>query len=152
MAADRGLDGLSSSGSERRSRRAKTRPGTRLAQIVERLESRTMLSVAPLEVEPVLWKGEVIDAVRDEYVFRMPQLNAARAKSAVDFVNRTPSTPQGWDVDPLGLGFYKLSAPGATQEMVVSWSQRQMVRYIEPNAIRQAAATPNDPLYGAPEN
>jgi len=152
MAADRGLDGLSSSGSERRSRRAKTRPGTRLAQIVERLESRTMLSVAPLEVEPVLWKGEVIDAVRDEYVFRMPQLNAARAKSAVDFVNRTPSTPLGWDVDPLGLGFYKLSAPGATQEMVVSWSQRQMVRYIEPNAIRQAAATPNDPLYGAPEN
>ncbi len=103
MVAERGLDGLASGGSERRNRRAKTRPAARFAQIVERLESRTMLSISPLEIEPVLWNGQVIDAVRDEYVFRMPQLNVGRATSPVDFVSRTPRTPAGWDVDPLGI-------------------------------------------------
>jgi len=139
-------------GSPRPSRRSRPRPPQRLAQIVERLEARTLLSVSPNDVQPVLWNGELIDAVRDEYVLRMPQLNAMRAASVTDFVSRTPRTPDGWAIDSLGLGFYKLTAPGASQQLVTSWAQRQMVRYIEPNAVRRAAATPNDPLYSAAEN
>ena len=136
----------------KRSRRRKPRPQVRLAQIVEALEGRTMLSGASIDVHQMLWDGELIEAVKDEYVLRMPQLNAARAKSVVDFTSRTPRTPDGWSIDSLGMGFYKLSAPGASEQLVTAWAQRQMVRYIEPNAIRRAAATPDDPLYTEPEN
>jgi len=151
MAWERDPQGSLPSGG-RRARKGQPRPESRFAQIVERLEARTMLSVAPNDVQPVLWNGELIDAVRDEYVLRMPQLNAARAKSVVDFVSRAPRTPGGWEIDPLGMGFYKLTAPGASEQMVTAWAQRQMVRYIEPNAIRRAAATPDDPLYTEAEN
>jgi subtilisin family serine protease len=130
----------------------RSRSQSRLSQIVETLEGRQMLSAASIDVHQVLWNGELVEAVRDEYVLRMPQLNAARATSVADFQSRTPRTPDGWQVSPLGMGFYKLSAPGASEQIVTAWAQRQLVRYVEPNVVRRAAATPNDPLYTAPEN
>ncbi len=138
--------------SRRRSRRVGSRGEVRLSQIVEALEGRKMLSASSIEVHQMLWDGELVEAVRDEYVLRMPQLNAMRAKAVNDFVSRAPRTPDGWAVDSLGMGFYKLTAPGASEQVITAWAQRQMVRYIEPNAIREAAATPNDPLYDEPEN
>jgi len=151
MAADRGRRGwILKHGKSRR--KSKSAGRTRLAQIVETLEGRTMLSAASIDVHQVLWNGELIEAVRDEYVLRMPQMNANRSTSVADFATRTPRTPDGWQIDSLGMGFYKLSAPGASEQIVTAWAQRQLVRYIEPNAVRYAAAAPNDPLYGAPQN
>jgi thermitase len=139
-------------GNGKRARRGQPRPESRLSQIVEALEGRQMLSAASIDVHDVLWNGKLVEAVRDEYVLRMPQLNAARATSVADFASRTPRTPAGWQVDPLGMGFYKLSAPGASEQIVTAWAQRQMVRYIEPNAMVKGLAVPNDPLYAEEPN
>jgi|GEM_PF-1801636 len=140
------------SGGSKRARRSGPRGQTRLSQIVEMLEGRTMLTAASIDVHQMLWDGQLIEAVRDEYVLRMPQLNAGRGASVVDFSSRTPRTPGDWQIDSLGLGFYKLTAPGASEQIVTAWAQRQLVRYIEPNAVRYAAASPNDPLYNDAAN
>lgn len=111
-----------------------------------------MLSAASIDVHQVLWNGELVEAVRDEYVLRMPQLNAARSTSVADFESRTPRTPDGWQVAPLGMGFYKLSAPGASEQIVTAWAQRQLVRYVEPNVVVKGQSVPNDPLYNQAPN
>jgi thermitase len=151
MVGDRRRDWFSFGRGKRR-RASKSRCRSRLAQIVETLEGRTMLSAASIDVHQVLWNGALMEAVRDEYVLRMPQLNATRATAVNDFASRTPRTPDGWEIDSLGMGFYKLTAPGASEQIVTAWAQRQLVRYIEPNAVRHAAAAPNDPLYSDAPN
>jgi len=150
MVTWRGRDRSSGDGRERHRKRG---PSQRtLAQAVEQLEARTLMSVSPNDVQGVLWNGAMVEAMRDEYVLRMPQLNVARSKHISDVMVRTPRVPAGWTVDSLGMGFFKLTAPGASQQLVSAWAQRQMARYIEPNVIRRAAAVPNDVLYSATEN
>jgi len=111
-----------------------------------------MMSADPLDVQPITFLGKTFDAVKDEYVFRMPQLNAATATSLVDYVSAEPALRRGWAIDPLGLGFYKLTAPDAKVSTVLAWAKTQQTLSIEPNAIHRSAATPNDPLYSNADN
>lgn len=111
-----------------------------------------MMTADPLDVQPITFLGKTFDAVKDEYVFRMPQLNAATATSVVDYVSAEPALRRGWAIDPLGSGFYKLTAPDAKVSTVLAWAKTQQTLSIEPNAIHRSAATPNDPLYSNADN
>jgi subtilisin family serine protease len=137
---------------DRRSRKAGRRGRQKhdglLAAALEALESRSMLAANVLDVAKVLWNGRLVEAVRNEYVLRMPQLNAATAKSPVDYVSRTPAVQRGWSVQSIGSGFYKLTAPGATAARVNAWSKQVGARYIDVNTVREYSRVPNDPLYG----
>ena len=119
-----------------------------LAEVIESLESRSMLSAATLNVAKVLWNGNAIDAVRDEYVLRMPQLNVATAKSIVDYSCATPAIKAGWSLQTIGSGFFKLQAPGASQASVLAWATQSKVKSIDVNSVSRASAAPNDPLFG----
>ena len=119
-----------------------------LAEVIESLESRSMLSAATLNVAKVLWNGSAIDAVRDEYVLRMPQLNVATAKSIVDYSCATPAIKAGWSLQTIGSGFFKLQAPGASQASVLAWATKSKVKSIDVNSVSRASAAPNDPLFG----
>ncbi len=119
-----------------------------LAEVIESLESRSMLSAATLDVAKVLWNGNAIDAVRDEYVLRMPQLNVATAKSIVDYSCATPAIKAGWSLQTIGSGFFKLQTPGASQASVLAWATQSKVKSIDVNAVSRASAAPNDPLFG----
>lgn len=77
------------------------------------------------------WNGQLVEAVRNEYVLRMPQLNAATAKSPVDYQSRLPVVPAGWSTQNLGSGFFKLTAPGASQAALTTWARQQGANYIE---------------------
>lgn len=128
------------------------RRGGALAEALESLERRSMLAASTLNVTEVLWSGKAVEAVKDEYVFRMPQLNAATAKSPVDYQCKTPTIPVGWSLQPLGSGFFKMTAPRATQPQLVNWASKQGAQSINVNAVRQFQKTPNDPLYGDTSN
>ena len=123
-----------------------------LANSPESLERRSMLAANVLDVAQVAWNGQLVDAVRNEYVLRMPQLNAATAKSPVDYQSRTPVVPAGWSTQNLGSGFFKLTAPGATQAALTTWARQQGANYIEVNRVGKYYATPNDPLYANASN
>lgn len=138
-----------------RGRRCARRPRKRVSPLnaaLEALEARSMLSATVLDVVKVPWNGKLVDAVRNEYVLRMPQLNAATAKSLVDYQCSTPAVQQGWSLQTLGSGFFKLTAPGATQTVLTAWARTNGVQSVNVNAVRTLAKTPNDPLYGAAEN
>lgn len=111
-----------------------------------------MLAANVLDVAKVLWNGQMVDAVRNEYVLRMPQTNAATAKSPLDYQSRTPVVQTGWSVQSLGSGFFRLSAPGASVTTVTSWAQRQGAQSIDVNRVSKAARAPNDTLYGDASN
>jgi len=140
----------SSSGGDRRNERV--RGAAKLAAAMEALERRSMLAANVLDVTKVLWNGKQVEAVRNEYVFRMPQTNAATAKSTVDYAHRVPVAQKGWSVQGLGSGFYKLTAPGATQATVTNWARQQGAQSINVNATRSLTRTPNDPLFPVAEN
>lgn len=123
-----------------------------LSAALEALESRSMLAANTIDVAKVMWNGKLVEAVKNEYVLRMPQLNAATAKSVVDYVSRTPAVQRGWSVQNIGSGFYKLTAPGATAAQVTAWSKQVGARYIDVNTVREYQKTPNDPLYTNPSN
>ena len=153
-----GLSQLPSSVSPRSRRRSGTalgsarsgrrKPAFSLAEVIESLESRSMMSAATLNVAKVLWNGHAVDAVRDEYVLRMPQLNVATAKSIVDYACATPAIKAGWSLQTIGSGFFKLNTPGASQTAVLAWATQSKVKSIDVNAVSFATKTPNDPLYG----
>lgn len=111
-----------------------------------------MLAATVLDVVKVPWNGKLVEAVRNEYVLRMPQLNAATAKSLVDYQCRTPAVQQGWTLKPLGSGFFKLTAPGVSQTTLTAWARTNGVPSVNVNAVRTLAKTPNDTYYGATEN
>ena len=111
-----------------------------------------MLTANVLDVAKVLWNGQMVDAVRNEYVLRMPQTNAATAKSPLDYLCKAPVAQTGWSVQSLGSGFFKLTAPGASVTTVTSWAQRQGVQSIDVNRVSKAARAPNDTLYGDASN
>lgn len=114
---------------------------------VEPLERRTMMAADLLTVARVTWNGQLVDAVKDEYVFRMPQTNAATATSPLDYQCVTPAVQAGWSLQPIGSGFFKLTAPGATTATVLNWSQTRRVQSIDVNRVATASKAPNDPLY-----
>jgi subtilisin family serine protease len=134
--------------SRRSGRQGRKKRDALLAAALEPLESRSMLAANVLDVAKVMWNGKLVEAVRNEYVLRMPQLNAATAKSPVDYVSRTPTVQPGWSVQSIGSGFYKLTAPGATNAQVNAWSKQVGARYIDVNTVREYSKAPNDPLYG----
>jgi len=119
-----------------------------LSKALEQLERRSMLTGNVLDVAKVLWNGTMVDAVRNEYVFRMPQTNKATAKSIIDYKSATPVVQAGWSVQPLGTGFFKLTAPGVTQGTLTTWASRSGVQSIDVNRVSKASLTPNDTLYG----
>ena len=157
-----GLSQLPSSVSPRSRRRSGTalgsarsgrrKPAFSLAEVIESLERRSMMTANVLEVAKVLWNGKAVDAVKDEYVLRMPQTNFATAKSVVDYTCQTPAVRAGWVLQELGSGFFKLSATGVTQATVTAWGSQVGVKSIDVNRISRASKTPNDPLYGDPAN
>lgn len=124
------------------------RARTPLAFTLETLERRSMLAGNVLDVTKVVWSGQQVDAVRNEYVLRMPQINAATARSPIDYACATPTVQAGWSVQPLGSGFYKLTAPGVTQGALTTWASRNGVQSIDVNRVAKASRTPDDVLYG----
>lgn len=118
----------------------------------ESLESRSMLAANALDVADVMWNGKLVESVRDEYVFRMPQINTATARSVVDYQSRTPAVQPGWSLQTLGSGFFKLTAPGATQATLTAWARTNGVPSVNVNAVRSLARTPNDTYFNAPDN
>ena len=129
-----------------RARRGAARPG------LEALERRAMLAANVLDVTKVLWSGKQVDAVRNEYVLRMPQTNKATAKSPLDYACATPVVQAGWSVQSLGSGFFKLRAPNSTQTAITTWASRSGVMSIDVNRVAKASLTPNDPLYADASN
>jgi subtilisin family serine protease len=111
-----------------------------------------MLSANALDVGRVRWNGEFVDAVKNEYVLRMPQLNTSTARSLLDYRCEVPSIRPGWSLTAIGSGFFKLTAPGATQEVVAGWARRAGAESVNVNAIRRLSETPNDPLYADAAN
>jgi thermitase len=150
--SDRAASGRGTRGSRsRRLRRARVSRGT-LAESLESLERRSMLSATVIDVSKVTWNGSLVDAVKDEYVFRMPQLNKATSRSPLDYAHKAPTLRPGWSVQSLGMGFYKLNAPGASQTAITGWARGNGVSSVTVNAVRSLSAVPGDPLYGRPEN
>lgn len=136
----------------RQQRRAKASHKVFSQSAAEPLEPRRMLTANVLDVTKVLWKGVATDAVRDEYVFRMPQLNASRAASPLDYQCNTPTVQAGWSLQTIGTGYFKLKAPGTSTTTVMSWAQRQGILTLDVNRVAKAARTPNDALYGDTNN
>lgn len=106
-----------------------------LTAAVESLEARSMMAGDLPEVVQVLWNGRAVEAVRDEFVLRMPQLNVASSRSQLAYACATPATPAGWTVSELGIGFFSLKAPGATVAQVQGWAASQGVKTLEPNGV-----------------
>lgn len=138
--------------SRKASRRARKKRDARLAAPLEALESRCMLAANGLDIANVMWNGKLVEAVRNEYVLRMPQLNTATARSVVDYQSRIPAVQPGWSLQTLGSGFFKLTAPGETQTTLTAWARTNGVPSINVNAVRSLARTPNDTYFNAPDN
>ena len=151
MAASENRGGFGGDG-RKPGRRGKTPTRRRLADSVEQLERRLLLSANSLDVVKVRWGGQLVEAVRNEYVFRMPQTNARTATSVLDYQHRTPAVPRGWSTQTLGSGFLKLTAPNATTNTLVSWGRANGVQSLNVNAVSRMAQTPNDPLYADAAN
>lgn len=123
-----------------------------ISQGVESLEQRVLLAADLLDVAQVRWGGTLVDAVRNEYVLRMPQTNAQTATSVLDYQHRTPAVPRGWSLESIGSGFYKLAAPNATTNNLVTWARNNGVQSLNVNAVRRMMETPDDPLYSDAAN
>lgn len=126
------------SAGRRRGRRAVRRFA--LASLIESLECRSMMAADLQGVAQVIWNGSAVNAVRDEFVLRMPQTNAATAKSTLDYACARPAVPAGWTASELGYGFFNLKAPGATAAQVQGWAARQGVKTLEPNIVTRTVA------------
>ena len=113
-----------------------------LASALESLENRSMMAADLPEVVQVLWNGRSVEAVRDEFVLRMPQTNAATARSKLDYSYAAPSLPAAWTASDLGFGFFSLKAPGSTVATVQGWAAGQGVQTLEPNVVTHTAAVP----------
>jgi subtilisin family serine protease len=128
-------------GSVAAKRRGRADGGFTLAHALESLEARSMMAADLPEVVQVLWNGKSVEAVRDEFVLRMPQTNAATARSKLDYAYAAPSLPTGWVASDLGLGFFSLKAPGSAMAQVQGWAASQGVKTLEPNAVSHRSAT-----------
>ena len=69
-----------SAGRRHAARAAHGEPVGSLCAAIESLERRSMLAADVLDVTKVLWNGKQVEAVRNEFIFRMPQTNASTAK------------------------------------------------------------------------
>ena len=89
-----------------------------------------------LETHSIQWNGVPTEVVVDSWVMR--------TAPGADFV-----LTAGWDLAPLGDGYYNLATPGTSQAEVMAWAVAQTgVSYIEPNFVFDTSATyPNDPNF-----
>jgi subtilisin family serine protease len=129
------LGPLQSAGSAHRSVRRRAR------LVLEPLERRAMLAVDFLggdRVAQLAWQGELVDVQSDSWIVR----------SAAEPVAADLELAAGWQTEPLGEGFYALSAPGAGAADVLGWAATAgWVEYVEPDFMIRSSARPNDPLF-----
>jgi subtilisin family serine protease len=134
-------------GIQSRKPRARPRPFP-----VEQLEPRVLLSATPAnpldDVVSLSWRGRQIQAIANEWIVEMPQSNAATAMHAADYESTRPRVPRRWSVEDLGLGFYKVTTPGVSQQIVSRWAQRLRAVSLSPNTVyHKQALVPNDPSF-----
>jgi len=103
---------------------------------LERLEPKLLLAadIAAGAVRELVWNGQPVTAKADSWIVRADAASVA--------------VRQGWSTAPLGDGFVTLKAPTATVADVQRWAAATPgVRYVEPDFVITASATPNDPSY-----
>ncbi|MCE9629927.1 MAG: S8 family serine peptidase [Planctomycetia bacterium] len=117
-------------------RRASSRRQSRSAPaalVAERLEPRAMLTAdIGSAVRELVWNGTPVTTRADAWILRAD----------------TPAVAvrPGWNVAPLGQGFFSVTAPGASVAEVSGWAASTAgVRYVEPDAVITTSAIPNDP-------
>ena len=100
----------------------------------ERLEQRTLLA------------ANLAEGIRE--VIGNASLAAARPDAWIVRADAPVTVRQGWTAASLGQGFLALQTPAATEADVRAWAASTAgVRYIEPDFVITASATPNDPSY-----
>lgn len=123
----------------------------------ESLERRAMLSASAdaygSRFTTLSWQGRDVEVVRDSWLVRMPQTNAATAKNIVDYQTMSPTVPAGWSIRPIGLGMYDVAAPSGSLATVSQWAQAQGTLWMQPNFVyRRQAVVPNDGPANPPAN
>jgi subtilisin family serine protease len=118
-----------------------SRSARRARLVVEPLERRAMLAVDFLgsgRVAQLAWQGELVDVQADSWIVRAA---AAPLDAGLGLV-------AGWQTEPLGEGFYALSAPGAGAADVMGWAATAgWVEYVEPDFMISESARPDDPFF-----
>lgn len=101
----------------------------------ERLEAKLLLAAdTGGAVHELTWDGRLVAARADAWIVRADVATVA--------------VRQGWSAASLGDGFLSLRAPAASMADVQGWAAATPgVRYVEPDFVITAAATPNDPSY-----
>ena len=158
----RPIAGRTLTGSRSRPRAARGRRETRstLSTLVESLERRTYLTASPIvsgfsesDVVSLTWQGRQVEAIRDSWMVRMPQTNAATARNVADYQSTRPHVPSGWTVRDLGLGFFNISAPGQSEAAVGTWASQVGAGLQQPNLVhRKLAEIPNEGAVNPPTN
>jgi subtilisin family serine protease len=139
---------------------------------VEALERRALLAAAaaqptvssawfqaleptpPPEQRPdslISWGGRIVQAVRDEWIVQLSAAGLARAGSVAGAASVLAAAPFPTSVvRGLGLtGTVLVRMPGAAPEDVDAWMAASAdVAVVEPNLVRNVAATPDDPRFG----
>ncbi len=121
----------------------------------EWLENRRLLSASPASlgdaVGRISWNGSETVAYRDSYLVEMPTTKVAKPSGYFDYVSTAPDIPTGWSAQSVGLGYYSVLAPGASEQQVAGWAAAVGAASIEPNQVlvKQAVPTavPNDSAY-----
>jgi subtilisin family serine protease len=104
-------------------------------------------------ITTLTWRGQDVEVVRDSWVVRMPQTNAATAQNAADYRSLEPAVPAGWGVRNLGLGFFSIDAPGWPSAEVAGWAATAGVAFHQPNfVVRKAVEIPNEGPVTPPAN
>jgi hypothetical protein len=94
-----------------------------------------------------MWQGREVEAVRDEWVVKMPTPANPLSIDFYGYRARAPQVPSGWAIDSLNYGFYSVRAPGASLQNVMAWGHSRGAQTIEPNFALDRNAVPNDPRY-----
>jgi subtilisin family serine protease len=151
---------LTGSGSRPRAAGGRKERRATLSTLIESLERRTYLTASPIvsgfsesDVVSLTWQGRQVEAIRDSWVVRMPQINAATARNVADYRSTRPHVPSGWTVRDLGLGFFNISAPGQSAAAVGTWASQVGAGLQQPNLVhRKLAEIPNEGAVNPPTN
>ena len=106
----------------------------------EPLERRAMLSADTAALtNQIDWNGHAVEVHADRWIARTSVAQAGQLGLAA-----------GWRAEPLGEGFFAVSAPGAGVADVTGWAAGSpLVSYVEPDFVIAPAAIPNDPSFGS---
>ncbi|MFM8804948.1 MAG: hypothetical protein ACKOK8_13725, partial [Planctomycetia bacterium] len=95
--------------------------------------------VAAAAVRQLDWQGQSVTVRPDAWIVRAASTPAAAGWNLA---------PQ-WRANPLGEGFYALSAPRASTQDVLGWAARTTgVRSLEPDFVIAPTISSNDPSLG----